>query len=44
VESAKILALAGQVLKGIGMGEGGVPIFIEHIDKDGNTESLDFKL
>jgi saccharopine dehydrogenase (NAD+, L-lysine-forming) len=44
VESAKMLELAGQVLKGTGMGEGGVPIFIEHIDKDGKAESIDFRL
>ncbi len=44
VDSAKILALAGQVLKSTGLGEGGVPIYIEHIDRDGNTESIDFKL
>lgn len=44
VVPAEMLELAGQVLKGTSMGEGGVPIFIEHVDKDGNEESIDFKL
>lgn len=44
VDPVKMLELAGQVLKGTGMGEGGVPIFIEHIDRDGSAESVDFKL
>ena len=29
--------------EGDGLGEGGVPIYIEHIDKDGNVESIDFR-
>lgn len=44
VDPVKMLELAGRVLKGTGMGEGGVPIFIEHIDRDGRIESIDFKL
>jgi saccharopine dehydrogenase-like NADP-dependent oxidoreductase len=44
VVPADMLELAGQVLKGTSMGEGGVPIFIEHIDRDGNVQSVDFKL
>ena len=39
-----MLELAGQVLRGTSMGEGGVPIYIEHIDKDGNSQSIDFNL
>ncbi len=44
VDSAKILELAGGVMGKMGVGAGGVPIYIEHIDRDGNTESIDFKL
>ncbi len=44
VDSARMLELAGRVLKGTGMGEGGVPIFIEHVGPDGAVESIDFKL
>jgi len=43
VNPQDILKLAGQVIKGTGMGDR-VPIFIEHIDKDGNKESIDFKI
>jgi len=44
VVPADMLELAGQVLRGTSMGEGGVPIYIEHIDKDGNAQSIDFNL
>jgi saccharopine dehydrogenase (NAD+, L-lysine-forming) len=44
VVPAEMLGLAGEVLKGTGVSEGGVPIYIEHVDKDGNVESIDFKL
>lgn len=44
VVPAEMLGLAGEVLKGTAMGGGGVPIYIEHTDKDGNVESIDFKL
>ena len=43
VSPTDILKLAGQVIKGTGMGEK-VPIYIEHIDGDGNRESIDFKI
>jgi saccharopine dehydrogenase (NAD+, L-lysine-forming) len=43
VVPAQMLELAGQVIKGTGMGDS-VPIFIDHIDESGKTESIDFKL
>jgi saccharopine dehydrogenase-like NADP-dependent oxidoreductase len=43
VVPAEMLELAGKVIKGTGMGDT-VPIFIDHIDQAGNTESIDFKL
>lgn len=43
VVPAEMLELAGKVIKGTGMGDS-VPIFIDHIDEAGNTESIDFKL
>jgi saccharopine dehydrogenase-like NADP-dependent oxidoreductase len=44
VDSVKMLELAGGVMGKMGVGAGGVPIYIEHVDKDGKTESIDFKL
>jgi saccharopine dehydrogenase (NAD+, L-lysine-forming) len=43
VDPLDILALAGKVIKGTGMGDK-VPVYIEHIDKDGGRESIDFKI
>jgi saccharopine dehydrogenase-like NADP-dependent oxidoreductase len=43
VVPVEMLELAGEVIKGTGMGDE-VPIFIERIDEAGNTESIDFKL
>ena len=43
VRPLDMLKLAGQVIKGTGMGNE-VPIFIEHIDGDGKKESIDFKI
>lgn len=43
VKPPDILKLAGQVIKGTGMGDK-VPIYIEHIDRDGKRESIDFKI
>lgn len=44
VDSTKMLELAGNVMGRMGLGGGGVPVFIDHIDADGNVESVDFKL
>jgi hypothetical protein len=43
VSPTDMIELAGQVIKGTGMGDE-VPIFIDHIDKDGKVESIDFKI
>jgi len=45
VEPQEMLDLAGKVIRKTGLGGGdSVPIFIEHIDKDGNSQSIDLKL
>jgi saccharopine dehydrogenase-like NADP-dependent oxidoreductase len=38
-----MLELAAKVIKGTGMGDS-VPIYIDHIDKDGNVQSVDLKI
>ncbi|MHB8895857.1 MAG: saccharopine dehydrogenase family protein [Candidatus Geothermincolia bacterium] len=38
-----MIELAGKVIKGTGVGET-VPIYIDHIDKDGKVESVDLKI
>jgi saccharopine dehydrogenase (NAD+, L-lysine-forming) len=43
VKPTDMLELAAKVIKGTGMGET-VPIYIEHIDKDGKAESVDLKI
>jgi len=43
VKPTDMLELAAEVIKGAGMGET-VPIYIEHIDKDGKVESVDLKI
>ena len=43
VEPMDMIKLAGEVIKSSGKGER-APIFIEHVDKDGNVEAMDFKL
>jgi saccharopine dehydrogenase-like NADP-dependent oxidoreductase len=43
VKPTDMLELAAKVIKGIGMGET-LPIYIEHIDKDGKVESVDLKI
>ena len=43
VSPTEMIELAGQVIKGTGMGDE-VPIFIDHIDKDGKVETIDFKI
>ena len=42
VEPMDMIKLAGEVIKSSGKGER-APIFIEHVDKDGNVEAMDFK-
>jgi saccharopine dehydrogenase (NAD+, L-lysine-forming) len=43
VDPVEMLALAANMTKHLGMG-GGLPLGIEHIDKDGNRESVELKL
>jgi saccharopine dehydrogenase-like NADP-dependent oxidoreductase len=43
VEPPEIIELAGEVIRSSGKGSE-VPIFIEHIDKDGNVNPLELKL
>ncbi len=43
VKPTDMLELAAEVIKGAGMGDT-VPIYIEHIDKDGKVESVDLKI
>lgn len=43
VKPTDMLELAAKVIKGAGMGDS-VPIYIEHIDKDGKVESVDLKI
>lgn len=42
VEPMDMIKLAGEVIKSSGKGER-APIFIEHVDKDGKVEAMDFK-
>jgi len=43
VKPTDMLELAAKVIKGTGMGDS-VPIYIEHVDKDGKVESVDLKI
>lgn len=43
VSPTDMIELAGKVIKGTGLGDE-VPIFIEHIDEEGNVETIDFKI
>ncbi len=43
VQPTDMIELAGKVIKGTGMGDT-VPIYIDHIDKDGNVQSIDLKI
>jgi saccharopine dehydrogenase (NAD+, L-lysine-forming) len=43
VNPVEMLALAAEMTKHFGMG-GGLPLSVEHIDKDGNRESVELKL
>ena len=43
VNPVEMLALAAEMTERLGMG-GGLPLDIEHIDKDGNRESVELKL
>jgi len=43
VSPMDMIQLAGEIIKSSGKGDS-APIFIEHIDKDGNVETVDLKL
>jgi len=43
VNPLDMIQLAGEIIKSSGKGDS-APIFIEHIDKDGNVETVDLKL
>ena len=43
VDPVEMLTLAAGMTKHLGMG-GGLPLDVEHIDKDGNRESVELKL
>jgi hypothetical protein len=44
VKPLEILELATKVMKGVEGGGEGLPISVDHIDADGNIESVDLKL